>query len=638
MGGGTWCGPEALTDGWHPERASMLGGEARRRGMFGCSVGPQSARRSEAVRGLAKEIACPGCVYAAQDENQMTARDFTLYEGSLTVPSSWSVEVELARVVGLCDIVYRTALTSVGDVEQHWPVGWAREGAPVSRGPHFEAACACFRPATDWCLPPTDFFAPPLPPNGVLDGSTDAPFALSDTHAVDGSVEYTLDFDAFTAAAQGKDVPPDAYGVAGDILRLKATVVRSFSYASNTTRELSSLITRRSNVLVRTRSVEGEALATTLVTRYIDSLASASERATTWQRIEARATALKSAWSSLSLLKARVKVHIDKRVAADRHHLEELSEDALATVVRHLSPTAASSLMRTCRGFRDATLLHDRLPHLRIRHVDGAFPHGRVISRDRADLAKSINKPVMRAFVVKRNAVRIYVDFIVNTIRQQPLKKLPRKDGLCNEDHDFSDDEYEQAPERAGPRGPQPDLLVAPLDPVITRRQIEGSKRRRAAWEAGNGPLEKLDRFAYDQRIYYPTYFRALPVMTPSLVFADDHSAVPCTVHKSALVLSNATRARGCTFSQPRRKEVPYEVTPDHPASVRFHVGHLSQDHGDRLFKIKVVAEATFNDGAKFERSLYSEAFECVGKIQAIDKAAKRGVAADARTAKAARR
>lgn len=584
--------------------------------MFGCTDDPRSARRSKSVLGLAKEFARQG-------------GDFLFEEGSLTVPEPGVVELELARVVGLCDIVFRTAL-------QQWPPEWAREGAPVHRGPHFEAACMCFRPAVEWCRSPTDFFAPPLPPNGVLDGGMELPSLQMSSDDAKG---YTLDFEAFTTAVRGKDVPYDAYGVGGDVLRLKGTATRSFNFASSITRELNNRILGGTvGRIVRARIIRGEAAAMDLVNAYIATLVhTPQEQASLWQRIEARATALNSAWSSVSLLKARVKMHIERRVAAERRHLEEMSEDALATVARQLSPTAASSLMRTCRGFRDMTLLQDRLPHLRIRHVDGAFPHGRVISRDRADLAKNVNKPVMRAFVVKRKAVRIYVDFIVNTIRAQPLKKVPRKDGMCNEEHDFSDDEYEEAPERALPRGPPPEGQHYQL-PHLRILQDERNRRRRAAWEAGHGPLEQLDRFAYDRRLDHGLFFRTPPEMTPSLVFADDHSAVPCAVHKSALVLSNATRARGGTFSQPRRKEVPYEVTPDHPASVRFHVGHLSQDHGNRLFKIKIVAKGELKDGAPFERSIYSESFECVGKIQAIDKATKRGVAADAHAAKKAAR
>lgn len=585
------------------------------------------ARRSTGARGLARELALLG---------PMNSQEAPFDETSLLVPKPAVVEKELSRLVGRCDLIFRCAAgsTAGSTASASWPDGWSLAGAPVRRGVHFEAACACYRPAQTPCRPPTDFFAAPLAPNGVLSAGFEGSALDSISLLPDETDDpFTFDFDTFTAAARGMHVEEDAYGTAGDIVKLKMAAIGKFNTAGLMTSRFTGQVLRRANALVGERSVSDSAAGLELVNAYMTAQASPQETASMWQLVEGRATLLASAWSTVTILRARVAKHVERRVALDKHHLEGASDDVLASVARHLLPTAASSLMRTSRAFAGMQLLRQRLPHLRIRHVEGAFPHGRVISRDNADLAHGVNKPVMRAFVVKRNAVRLYVDFIVNVLRARPLKKLPRKDGLCNKDFDFDDDEYEQAPERAAARGPQPSEMWL-YSPMGAHRQAAIDKRHRDAWEAGEGPPEPVDRFSYDKRLPYTSYFRAPLVMTPSLVFADDHSAVPCVEHPGGLALSAHARSKGGTFSQPRQRDVKYTIDTSHPASVKLHVAHLSRDHADRLFKIRVVAKGQLKDGSPYSCTIFSDAFESVGRQEAIGNAGKRGAAADAKAGK----
>lgn len=583
---------------------------------------PQAGqRRASSLKAIAKEI-------LRLSSPVSLAPPAPFDEASILVPDSRETEKELSRLVGLCDIIFRTAGARDNSLDTSWPASWPREGAAVSRSSFFEEACACYRPAQSWCHPPTDFFAAPLAPNSVLEGTlSDVPLGdLADIPIEDDGDHFTFDFDAFTAAARGMMIPEDAYGVAGGVVRLKLSAALKFNSVTSSTRRIALEILRRANSLIGERSISSEASAVHLVDEFMKTLPSESEAVSMWQRIEARAATLGSAWSMVKMLRARVEKHIAKRMERDQHYLEQMSDDAFATMARHLGSTAASSLMRTSRAFCGMETLRDRLPHIRIRHVDGIFPHGRILSRDRADIANGVDKPVMRAFVVKRNAVRIYVDFIVNVLRKKPLAKLPRKDGLCNRYHDFDDDEYEEAPERVVHRGPQPAPMYVDFGAAADRQALI-YKRHRDAWILGEGPWEPLDRFSFDRRVPYTSYFRAPLVMVPSLVFADDHSLVPSAEHKGGLALSINTRARGGTFSQPKPRDVSYSFDYTHPASIKFHVAALSRDYNDRMFKIKVVARGELKDGMPYKCTIYSEAFESVGRRDAVSNAAKRGSA-----------
>lgn len=591
------------------------------------AASPAQRRRALAQQGFLREL----CASArntwglAQREPPHTP-EFS--SKTLVVPLAGDVETQLQKSVGLCDRMFRTqSLGKPTTTPLDWPLSWPREGAAVRRTIQFEDACACYRPGKDWCGPPTTFHPPPLP-NGIL-GDTDA-LDLSSGLLPDDPESFTLDFFAFTQAVCGKEVPEDAYGTGWDIIKFQCVAQKSFTQARSATRELITAILLSAPRLIGgglTNETACKEKAPALFAAYMASLP-AREAAAAWQRIETRCVALRAAWSTVQLLQARVDKNVRDRRASGSRHLESMCGDTLASVARYLSPEAASALARTCKGFLHVEALREKMPHFRIRHVAGAFPHERLVSRDRADLARRINKPVMRNFVVSRNAVRLHVDFIVRTLRTPPLKKLPRKDGLCNATVDYSDDEFEEAPERAAKRGPQGAIssMTAGLVGSWAHRQRGRDRRRRQAWEAADGPPEKLDRFAYDQRLPYSDYFRVAPTMTPSLVFADDHTQVPCAQHKGALSLSTAMRKGGGLFWQPRNGEAPFEVDCHMPATARFHVPHLSRDHGDRLFKIKVVAKGELLNGTPFLSATFSEPFEAVGKLQTAQQAGKRAL------------
>ena len=91
------------------------------------------------------------------------------------------------------------------------------------------------------------------------------------------------------------------------------------------------------------------------------------------------------------------------------------------------------------------------------------------------------------------------MDFVIPTMRTAPLKKLERKDGLSNIDHDFSDDEFEEAPESLARRGRQCHSARARRERVDTATGGRG-RRKREMWLAAEGPEERCDRYVYKKR------------------------------------------------------------------------------------------------------------------------------------------
>lgn len=562
----------------------------------GSPVGPaHGQRRAEALRGLCLEL-----VGRADRENWQSwqgackdgAPKLVAHAEELVQPPS-ALLAELKKLVGQCDLMFRTS-------SQH-QITWSRqlwgpEGAPAVRTTFFQDACSCL------VVTPTTGFMPDLEEN------------------VD-EVLFHQQFQAFTEAACGKHIPEDAYGSPGNVLRLKVEAQSANNAVARATEELvneimiSNVVTTRSNMNSFQEVLDA-------VGSYVSNVFNPSTQHGFRQRMEGRALAVKSVRSIVKQLRARVQAHIQKRRREDRHFLEEAEDDVLAVVAGFLTAPAAACLLQTCRQFSRAEALRNCMPHLHVREVVGTFPHHRVLSFDRSDLAQGQKHARMRDFIVASKVLHLYVDFVMPTRRAVPLKKKLRTDGLDNRDYDFSDDEFEDAPERMCIRGPPVEPNNHAEGSVWWLRRQRMEKQKRSAWELAEGPAEPVDRYRYLQRIPYCKYFTAPLKMTVSLVYADDHSAVSCIRSKNALDMSNqAVRDEG-VFAQPFK----YAVY-DAPAHAKFHVRHLTLDHGGRLFKLRIEATGNLNGergGRAVQWILFTKPFEVVSKASVVKKAPKR--------------
>ena len=60
------------------------------------------------------------------------------------------------------------------------------------------------------------------------------------------------------------------------------------------------------------------------------------------------------------------------------------------------------------------------------------------------------------------------------------------------------------------------------------------------------------------------------------------------------------------------------------PAVAKFHVPHLSLDHGGRLFRVKLEEVHAQGQRCAVPQVVYSQPFEVVSKLDVVKKAAKR--------------
>ncbi len=334
------------------------------------------------------------------------------------------------------------------------------------------------------------------------------------------------------------------------------------------------------------------------------------------QRMEARFIHGSEAENTMQLLKTRVDHHIALRNQS-ASVFDLVLDDVLSELALHLEPTSAQNLMLVAKRFAENDELRERRPHWHLREVVKTFPHQQTISRDRADLAAGVDKPVMRNFVLGDRPVRLYIDYACLSRREVPLRKKERADGLSNRERDLDDDEYETPPEIAGRAPPIDDVQDDP-NTQWGAEALRTKKRKKAEWRLLEGPYEKVHKEHFFQRLDFPP---ALVTMTPSLVFADTKQPVPCKVHTGGLRLSPAMLRREGTFSQGYMPDATLL-----PASCKVTVPlmHSSRNHSGRLFCIKIAIENT--QGCT--TTLYSKPFEVVSKLSVVTNARKRKLAA----------
>lgn len=560
----------------------FMSGFAASQNEFGLPVDVQRAtRRSTARRALALELQFEPSLRPNKPPTAPTTA-----EAKLICPDWAAHNASVKQLVGRCDKVFRTSSAA--------HAGLPKEAWPAVRGTFFEEAAQCFRPVE------------------VQDTSGDA---FEDPN-------FVINFAAFTEAICGKTVPEDAYGVPGDVIKLGLECGRQVRLALKYTNELLDEV-KRTRVLGTPAVVHSYADALTKLDAALEhrSLFQVNGDLVNamYQKMEARELSLKSAHSSFQLLKARVNSHVTRRVAEEHSHLQQMDDDVFARMAQCLDSNAAVALMSVCVEYSRTEALRERVPHMHVRCLVGNFPHQRASSRDREALAKNQTKPVLRDFVVARQAVRLYVDFVIPTVRTVPLKKKDRTDGLSNIDHDFSDDEYEEPPESLRLRGPQ--VSLADTTTEWGRRQADAQQRRRSLWAAAEGPEEKHDRYVYNKRIPHDTYFASPLQITPCLVYADTKEPVSCPRYKQGLDLSNQLLRDGGHFSQPPN----WTASDQMPAAAKFHVPHLSLDHGGRLFRLRLIGTSTLlHTGNPFSQVVYTEPFEVVSKPAVVKQASKR--------------
>ena len=585
---------------WRPTQPPDFGSEWCG---VGSPVGPALAqRRMEATRGLCLEL-----ISRAGQENWQSwaaacadAAPKLLEHRLELVQNPTVLTADMQAQVGLCDLVFRT---SSAEPQQHRVCNrsFFDAGAPVQRTAFFDLACACLVP------PPSMGLLPDV--SGGID--------------VDG-VLFHQQFQAFTEAACGKYIPKDAYGSAGDVIPLMNEVLNFNRVVHRRTTELVDEILRDCPSAISPRiQMDSYSQVYGCVANYMTTTQpSPLDGPAFRQRVEGRALAVKSMHSAMGQLRARVHTHLLHRCKAGYRFLEDAEDDAIAHMARYLDSAGAASLMQTCRQFAASAVLRGLLPDLHVRNAVGAFPHHRVTSFDRTDLANGDKRARMRDFVCANKAVHLYIDFVAPALRPVPLKKKQRTDGLDNRDHDFSDDDFEDPPELRSRRGPQPEPNHHAPGSGWWAKHDRREKLKRSAWELAEGPDEPVDRHVYMERILYGKYFAAPLDMTVALVYADDHSPVPCIRSKHALDCSTQLMRDHCVFRQPFRYAGHMA-----PAHAKFHVRHLTLDHDGRLFKLRIEARGRMKvdrGGQEVKWIKYTAPFEVVSKNVVVKQASKR--------------
>lgn len=599
---------------------------------LGSPIGPaHRTRRDESQKSLVYEMLYGGTVHATRGltpvEGAVPA-DFDYFGKAHSIPQRRRVLEELNRLAALCDGIFRLAKRpmtgSFAEYERvlpSYPTSHVLTGVEP-RSKFFAEACMCWRPAD-------------------ADDSADA---ADDSDDSDCLVPVEL--------FVGKVVPLDAYGACGDVYRLVYEATASARNADSLTRALEE---RMKTVVFMGGAPESFEQALSALNYYASNssgpFAPSGPTAATdpvfLQRMEARWVSICSLHSIENQLRARVRIHLQRRAASTVSFLQDAPDDVIAHISRFMDvgmvpngdpmnrvdvpKLTACMLMQTCRRFAGQEALKLRLPHLRLRSVPGAFPHHRTTSRDRAELSRGTNRAVVRDFVLARKVVRICVDFAVPKRRPAPLKKLERSDGMSNLDHDFSDDEYEAPPEAKSRRGPQPAPNHFPEGTELHGLHIQKEARVRGAWEKLDGPEERVDRFDRMLRVPHYDFFQAPLTLEPELVYADTHEKVE-SMYTNGLLFSSDLNKTGGLFGQPSKMQFPY----DFPAQAKFHVPCLSQENGNRLFKLRITGRGTLvarRGGGAFTQVLLSAPFEVVSKVDVVKVAGRRKTLEEARAA-----
>ena len=317
----------------------------------------------------------------------------------------------------------------------------------------------------------------------------------------------------------------------------------------------------------------------------------------------------------VELLRRAVRKHLDAKAQSGACPLVDMPRDAMWLVAQHLANQSIVPLRQTCSALRDNAELKSRMPKFRAREVVGCFPHHRRAGRDRADVA--CDSAAARNVLVKHKAVRLFVDLVRELRRPVPLKHKRRYHSeFGRTERDFSEDDYEDAPEAKRRRGKHPE------PPVEMRPQhahwVAVHKKTRMAWEREDGPEEPYDKDTTNERLHFGRFFdMSTPLrMKATLVFADTLEPVNGEVEESGVLPAPKLSDQGW-FSPSTQWETPM------PVHLRLYVTALSSAHCNRLFRFKLSVEATLNDRPRstpldtrtFSVCVFTNPFEVVSRF-----------------------
>jgi hypothetical protein len=212
--------------------------------------------------------------------------------------------------------------------------------------------------------------------------------------------------------------------------------------------------------------------------------------------------------------------------------LAALPQDALECIVRHLGPSSACALARTCREFAHrakGAALQAIMPRFVLRRLPpatpgagaapGCFPHLQVQGTDAQGQAALVDT------ILSERRVHVFVDF---GYRQQ--RPVALRDGLLVT---ADDDGGDVAPARAVPDPDDPTRGTLPEDHVLRRApypDADARERRedflRAHWLAAEGPQGELNHTHAFHRLPTSRYFVVPPTVEAFLVDAQTHAEV----------------------------------------------------------------------------------------------------------------
>lgn len=406
------------------------------------------------------------------------------------------------------------------------------------------------------------------------------------------------------------------YGKRLGAVELAVHTITQFVQGSTSTKELMDLVKPHLHIYDDKTFIIDKAAAEAAIQRMIDQEPEACDL------LFKRAAAVEKGHELFSRLKVLRKTHIAER-RKKPSLLLLMQDDCLDIMSRHLDTTSAIAMKQSCKTFHNFKSFSLRIPHMHIRMLTGKFPHCISSSLDRDALMANRKQFVTRNFVVKKKNVFLYVDFVQQTLRTTPLKKKPRKDGLDNSLHDFSDDEFEEEPESPNLKRPivgdhnQNTSYGARMHKLETKRQLE--------WDNAEGPREKVDRFMYNRRIAQEQYFSRPLEISVSLVFADTLQPANSSDFPDGIKPSNRYIANGSRFRKPCNF-VDHEM----PAQCKFNIPLLTSEYGGRRFRLKLTGKtsrrATLSPVSIIS---YSEPFEVVSDLGTIGRATKRKTAAE---------
>lgn len=488
----------------------------------------------------------------------------------------------------------RSALTSeqpwtVSETPQVRAVANAFDGTPMERTHWFQLARQTFRPACEFDNRPLQS---------------------------DDSDEMVVDFAEFMQSINGKEVDVHAYGKGEGAVELAVQAMEAYVRGAELTKHLIKLTRPALFVSFAEPFIASMAEAEAGIERMLDQSPFAREN------LLERASTLKRAHDLFASLRKLANQQIAERNKKPSL-LFGMEDDCFEIMTRHLNSKSAIALIRSCKTFRDSKALAMRIPHMHIRMVPGCFPHAISSSLDREDLKNNQKRLVTRNFVVKKRTVSLYVDFVRPTFRATPLKKKPRKDGLDNLLHDFSDDEFEEEPE--SPNRSRPVVGEHNLSTDYGMRMHKLETRRQKDWDEAEGPREKVDRWMFNDRICQEIYFENPLDMTVSLVFADTLEPATHPGFPSGIDPSNRYVANGNKFRKPYRI-----FDREMPGQCKFHVPLLTSDHAGRRFRLKLTGRSTRRGTSEPVKLVsYSDPFEVVSDLATISRANKRRTKAE---------